>query len=151
MPFPLRQGDVALRYVPADGGAVGDDELHLAFRREADGAPHRLRQERVGRPAVDEEAHGCFRAGGAADDTLDVADAHAPEDGCSVVERRDRNIAPGGEDMRVLAPCAPISTLVLAPCAPLPTLVLTPCPPLPTLVLTPCPPLPSGEGERRIG
>ena len=74
--FALRKREVALRHGAADGRAVGEDELHLPLGGEADGVPHGLREERVGGPAIDQEADGRLASTRAADDTLDVADAH---------------------------------------------------------------------------
>jgi len=98
----LGQREVAFRDGPADRGAVGEHEFHLALGREADGLPHRLGEERVGGPAVDQEADAGFRARRTADGTLDVADAHAPEDGVPGAERRHRKIAARREDTPVL-------------------------------------------------
>src|SRR2546425_593838 len=81
----------------ADGGPVGEDELHIPLGCEADGLPHRVGQERVGRSAVDEEANAHFRSGRTADGALDVADAHTPEYGIAAVERRHPKIAARGK------------------------------------------------------
>src|SRR5690242_17610380 len=77
----VRENEEALRNGPADGRAVGEHEVHLALWRESDGPPHRFGKERVGGPAVDQEADGGFRARRPADGSLNVADTHAPEDG----------------------------------------------------------------------
>src|SRR5205823_11331734 len=77
--LPLGEGQVALRYLPAHGRAIGEHKLHLPLWPEADAAPHRLRKEGVRRSTVDQEAHGSLGATGTAHDALDVADAHTPE------------------------------------------------------------------------
>src|SRR2546427_12571731 len=79
------------------GGPVGEDELHIPLGCEADGLPHRVGQERVGRSAVDEEANAHFRPGRTADGALDVADTHTPEYGIAAVERRHPKIAGRGK------------------------------------------------------
>ena len=99
----LRQREVALRDGPADGRAVGEHKLHLALRHEPDGPPHRVGEERVGGPAVDQEANAGFRASRTAHAPLDVADAHAPENGVRGAERRYRKIAERSEDTPVRA------------------------------------------------
>src|SRR5881397_1499057 len=97
MALALWQREVALRHGPADGGPVGEDELHIPLGCEADGLPHRVGQERVGRSAVDEEANAHFRSGSTADGALDVADTHAPEYGIPDGERRHPKIAARGK------------------------------------------------------
>ena len=81
--FALREREPALRDRAADDRPVGEAEVHLALRREPDGLPHRLGEERVDRSTVDQEAHGGFGPAGTADGALDVADTHAPEYGPS--------------------------------------------------------------------
>lgn len=74
----LGQGDVALGDRPADGGAVGQGEVHLPFGGEADGPPHRFREQGVDRPAVYQEPDRLL-PGGPLHHALDVAQAHVPE------------------------------------------------------------------------
>jgi hypothetical protein len=76
----LGQREVALGYRAPDRRAVGQCEVHLPFGNKANGLPHVHGQQRVDRPTVDQEADGS-RAGGTPHSTLDVAQAHAPEDG----------------------------------------------------------------------
>lgn len=57
------QRDVALGDRSADGRAVGEGEVHLPFRDEADRPPHVVREQGVDRAAVDQEAAGCSPPG----------------------------------------------------------------------------------------
>src|SRR2546422_4524647 len=93
MAVALGERESTLRDRPAHRGPVGQDEFHLALRREADALPHRLGQERVGRSAVDQEANARFLPARTVDGALDVADTHAPDYWIAVGERRHPNIA----------------------------------------------------------
>src|SRR5437899_4346398 len=101
--FALRQREVAFRDGTADGRAVREHEVHLALRHETDGLPHRLGEERVGGPAIDQKADGGYRAARPADGPLHVADTHAPEDGVPSAKRRHRKFATRRESTPVLA------------------------------------------------
>jgi folate-binding Fe-S cluster repair protein YgfZ len=92
----LGQREVALGYRAPDRRAVGQCEVHLPFGNKANGLPHVHGQQRVDRPTVDQEADGS-RAGGTPHSTLDVAQAHAPEDG-SFVLGGAIGILPGGTE-----------------------------------------------------
>ena len=92
----LGERKVALGYRSSDRGAVGKREVHLPLGNEADGTPRVLGQQRVHRPAVDQEADRPL-AIGTTHGTLDVAQAHAPEDGSSLSGRTIEILQAGTE------------------------------------------------------
>ena len=100
MRLAVGEHEPALRDGPADGGAVRQDELHLPLRCEADGLPHLIGEERVGRAAVNEEANAGFLAGKTADGALDVADTRAPQYGILVTNAVIRRLREGQSDAR---------------------------------------------------
>lgn len=78
MVLALRERDYALRYGQAHFGPVRKVEFFLPLRLEAYGLPDRLGQERVHRPAVDQEANPLLCSPWASNGAIYVADAHAP-------------------------------------------------------------------------
>jgi len=92
----LRQRDVAFGDRSSNGGAVGQGEVHLPPGSQANGTPRVFGQQRVDRPAVDQEADGAL-AGGTTHGTLDVAQPHTPEDGSFPAGTLTRISHPGTE------------------------------------------------------
>src|SRR5205823_13103589 len=66
-----------VRDVATNGRAVGKDEIHGTVRPEPEPAPYFVRQDRVGGPAVDQEAHGCGRSAFATHVDVDMHHSHA--------------------------------------------------------------------------
>lgn len=101
MPPALRKLDPTLGYATADPCAVGQDEVHLSSGLQPQRLPHLLRKQRVGGPAIDQEADRLF-CPAVSDRAFYVRN---PQLACSLIqaERLVENIEKGFLDSSVKA------------------------------------------------